>query len=821
MKPFGLKWRLFLATAGLTALLMAALYLFNEHVLAELFATEREQALERMGQAIDALYVNWRQKTEEIAGTLASNPTLGTAIALRRPAAIEQILHQQAPVMNFDAGVASVEVYTFAGRHLASWPQPMSPDKDVLGALKVVARTFRPSSFVRCAASRCIHFTVVPVLGRHGKTAGLLVVAFEMSDLLFGFHGAAGINEIKLLAPGQQAAAAARILSTKDLRLPSGYTIVSFFDNRRETSSIAALQRRFLLFGALVLVLLAVLIWVSLWSPLTRLKRVADTLPLLAERRYSDLRQRLHGKPAIKDEVDTVTNVVVSVSLQLEELLAAEQRIAREAARGELAERYSAAKSSFVAQVNHELRAPLNSIVGLSELLRLGIQGDPRTYIDKLRASAQSLLGLVEQLLDISRIEAGHVVTEHVPFAIRQLLDEVTDVVYSSAQQKGITVTPVCSEAVPSVVVGDRSRLRQVLLNLTANGVKYTERGSVTLRVLPLDAPQVQFVVEDTGPGIPAEHVAQIFEPYNRGDADVARRYPGYGLGMVIAKTLVGAMGGELCVESTVGVGTRFYFAIALPVGELPAKDESRPIAAPRRALQVLVADDDDVNRLVLDRLLTANKCEITAVANGDAALSCLSTRAFDAAIVDLEMPLLSGIEVVQHARRSGSQVRFIILTGDATQSTRDACLNAGADVFMAKPFSTSRLLAELWGTSGGTEPMTDASSVGGGGELIDRSRVALLYQLGRNAALEIIDAFSTTAPANVGGLDIALQQGNHVEVKRLLHKLKGSAFGVGAVAVVRCCDGAYANLSSLDIDQLRCCVRSTISALRHELEQT
>lgn len=790
IRTFGLKGRLFAVTAGLTALVTGGLYVYSERALEQFFATERALAEVRMAEAMDALYGEWRQKTEQIAAALVSNPILAAAIASSDREVIAGILQKQAPVLHFDAGVESVQAFDFRGRLLAGWNEP-PPSVQLTEALKAVAHSYKPMSFVKCVTLKCSHYTVVPVLGTRRENAGLLVLAFEMTDMLFGFHAVSGA-ELHLVGPGPavRPSNSGQALQTQKFRLPDGYSLVAVFDTQSELSAIAAVQRRFLILGAVTLIVLEALTWLALWSPLTRLRKVADNLPLLATRRYSDIRTQLRAPERLKDEIDEVTNTVIAVSHQLERLLETEAKATRESSQRELAERYSAAKSAFLAEINHELRTPLNNVVGLSQILitHTATAHPPRFYLEKIEASAKTVLGIVEQVLDISRIEAGHAVAEQSSFELRPLLKDVLDVVYVGACDKGLVLDVECGEQIPTTAIGDPGRLRQVLVNLCANAVKFTNSGRITLRALPVDGTaKVRFEVDDTGPGISPEHLQKIFEAYNRGDVEVSRHQPGYGLGMLIAKTLVSLMGGALSVRSTVGVGTCFYFELPLPAASATDSGTTPQATFSLNGYRALVAEDDEVSRLVINGILSAQGCDVTTVADGAAAIARLRQSSFDVVILDLEMPRHTGLEVIEASAKHHPTRAFIVLTGDATAATREACLGAGARAFLAKPVDACVLVGtvhEIVSRTAAGRPVVGEDRT----PVLDELQLTALFNLGPDVAAQVTEAFCTTAPQVLAELLVAGAEGDAAEVRRLLHKLKGSALGVGANALANYC---------------------------------
>ena len=399
----------------------------------------------------------------------------------------------------------------------------------------------------------------------------------------------------------------------------------------------------------------------------------------------------------------------------LEELV--DQRTAALSIAKEAAEAASRAKSSFLANMSHELRTPMTAIIGMTGLARQRVQ-DPvvQDQLGKVEQAARHLLGLINDVLDLSKIEADRLTLETIPFTIGSVVDGVLEFTALRAAAQGLRLeADIAPATAGQLVLGDPLRLKQVLLNLVDNALKFSARGAVRVGVAPLDSADdasgtgpvaLRFTVSDQGIGLSPEAVARLFHPFEQADNSMSRRFGGTGLGLAICKRLVEAMGGEIGVDSQPGEGARFWFTVRLargtplpPGAAPPATDDARPALRARHAgARVLLVDDEPVGREVTHCLLADAGLAVQLAGDGASALALARDHRFDLILMDMQLPRLDGLATTQALRAEGPNrdTPILALTANAFEEDRQRCLAAGMDDHLVKPLEPERFYAAV-----------------------------------------------------------------------------------------------------------------------------
>lgn len=479
-----------------------------------------------------------------------------------------------------------------------------------------------------------------------------------------------------------------------------------------------------------------------------------------------------------------------------------DMRQAKEAAEG-----LAQSKSEFLANMSHEIRTPMNAIIGLSQLaMNKEISAEIRDYLEKIYSSSNSLLGILNDVLDFSKLEAGRLTIDHSLFNIDVMLDNIRNVFVERAKEKHIGFKMDIAPDVPRDLVGDALRLQQVLINLLGNAIKFTERGEVAFKITVSQIDQSQarllFCVTDTGIGMSAHDLDKLFQPFSQVDGSITRRFGGTGLGLAISHNLLQLMGSEFSVESSPGKGSRFSFELALEVSPLSGRHKADitfiPIEEDLGKLligtRILVAEDNPVNQQVVREFLNLSGIIVEMANNGKEAIVLLENNVFDAVLMDIHMPEMDGFAATKLIRR---QARFaglpvIALTAGVTKEERERCKAAGMNDFIAKPISPKRLLSTLvkWIKPAGSM-VRDAFAA----EAIAKPRLSadelpdfdlhnLLVMLGNNRRLatQLLLDFMDSMKDLPEEIEAMIRVSDFDVAGELVHKIKGASGNIGAV---------------------------------------
>jgi PAS domain S-box-containing protein len=496
-----------------------------------------------------------------------------------------------------------------------------------------------------------------------------------------------------------------------------------------------------------------------------------------------------------KEASEAANRELIAANRSLEET----GRLAREMAAR--AEALSAAKSDFLANITHEVRTPLNGILGMTGLaLETDLRADQREYLELVKSSGEALLSLVTDVLDFSKYEAGKLGLDCVEFSVRTLLREVLRPLALRASGSGLVFESQADDQVPDRLFGDPMRIGQVLRNLVGNAIKFTNAGKVAvhMRTESVQGSRVtlSFSVADTGIGIPREMHRSIFEPFTQADGSTTRKYGGTGLGLSICSGLVELMDGKIWVESEPGKGSTFYFTITLGApAEQASREPIRPAEdrqprTPKRSMRILVAEDNSVNQRLAARLLEREGHSVTIAGSGQEAVDLFEQRPFDLILMDVQMPGLDGLQATARIREkervSGGHVPIAAMTAQAAESDRLRCIESGMDAYVTKPVHVPALLKmiESVGTGGdsmNTELARERDTVGAQLRQLDESLA--LSRVGGDVELlkEVIELFLDDYPSTFEKIRSAVAASDANALEQHAHSLKGSVSTFGA----------------------------------------
>lgn len=460
------------------------------------------------------------------------------------------------------------------------------------------------------------------------------------------------------------------------------------------------------------------------------------------------------------------------------------------------AERANRAKDEFLAVMTHEIRTPLNAVIGLADLLIAGeMIGDQRRHLSTIRASGEHLLSMINDILDHSKIDAGHMTLEEAPFSPRESAEEVILLMRESANVKGLGLELCIEGPVSERVTGDAMRLRQIMINLISNAVKFTTAGGVTLKLSASDpGGAMTFSVVDTGVGMDEFTRSKLFRPFSQGDSSISRRFGGTGLGLSISQRLVKLMGGNITVESAPGLGSAFSFTLALPATSKPTTKVTRNTPSTRLPAfggRVLVVDDREVNRQVAMAMVRRLGVEAEEVADGRSALARIAAGGIDLVLMDCQMPDQDGLATTALLRlgeRPGTRLPVVALSAAVLPADRERCRQVGMDGFLSKPIRLDLLAEELSrflnkhanssDVTSAPQPKLSADQP----PVLDAQVVATLRTLDRDPAgfQQLIDSYLRDASNTIAGIVFDGVSARRDDLAARAHGMKGAALTIG-----------------------------------------
>jgi signal transduction histidine kinase/CheY-like chemotaxis protein len=442
----------------------------------------------------------------------------------------------------------------------------------------------------------------------------------------------------------------------------------------------------------LAVILAGVVLLILLLANMLRLTRPIQDLTMMARTLAAGEMQGHFAHLEREDELGAIARALQVLRGQQVELAVAKDR----------AEAAAQAQAEFLANMSHEIRTPLNGILGYTELLleRSELGGDKRRDVERIQTAGAALLTVVNDILDFSKIEAGEIELEPHPFSPGALVDNAVSIVKSVAVKRGLAVHSEIDDELPTHLVGDQDRLRQVLLNLLNNAVKFTAAGSITVRVQQLGAGDhcvLRFSVSDTGIGIPADRKEFLFERFSQVDGSIRRQFGGTGLGLAISKRLIELMGGEIGVDSELGEGSTFWFTVDLPVFENPARDvPSHSAEASFQPASILLVDDNEINQEIARSVLQAAGHTVDIASDGATAVMAVQKNSYDVVLMDIQMPVMDGMTATQRIRALDGEARhvpIVAMTANVLPQQVRVFLEAGMNDHLGKPFKRDTLL--------------------------------------------------------------------------------------------------------------------------------
>jgi PAS domain S-box-containing protein len=488
------------------------------------------------------------------------------------------------------------------------------------------------------------------------------------------------------------------------------------------------------------------------------------------------------GAPLYNDKHELTGSIGIHLDITQQKLLAQQLLEAKS-----VAEKSVQAKDLFLANMSHEIRTPMNAILGMSrQLQKTNLNQQQQSFLDIIGTAAEHLLVIINDILDFSKLEAGKVTLEEIGFNMHELVHNTSRVLKLKAEEKGLVFDVSVGTGIAKVLKGDPYRLNQVLMNLLSNSIKFTQKGMVQLLCRVIhdnnDMQQLEIVVSDTGKGMDEGYLKNLFNKFSQEDESIARSYGGTGLGMSIVKQLVELMNGTITVKSKKGEGTQVTIGLSLAKGhenELVAKDNSGIEVHSLTGKKILLVEDNEMNRVVARTVLHQYGATVIEAVNGAEALQCIRGSRFDIVLMDIQMPVMDGMEATRCIRRDlHSGIPIIALTANAVKGEMDKCLQAGMNDYLSKPFEEEaliRLIAKWLGREVHFGSTKETTAIPTAGQLYDLSQLRQITRGDEQFIIKMIQVFITETSKSINELLAAFDANDIKKVKFVAHRMKSS----------------------------------------------
>jgi PAS domain S-box-containing protein len=521
-----------------------------------------------------------------------------------------------------------------------------------------------------------------------------------------------------------------------------------------------------------------------------RKKGISDAYDIRIKDKYGNYKwMMISGAPLYDDRRKLIGSIGIHLDIteqkKLENELIKSKKVAEES---------SKAKELFLANMSHEIRTPMNAILGMSRLLTKTTQNSQqKTYTNAIIQSAENLIVIINDILDLSKIDAGQMQIESIGFSLADLVSQLERILKYKTEEKGLEFNTASSVHIPQVLTGDPYRINQVLLNLVGNAIKFTETGSVELWCKLGESKNgmntIVFTVKDTGIGIDPEYLKHLYKDFSQEDASITRKFGGTGLGLSISKKLINLMGGEMAIESTKGEGTVISFSLNLPTGKSDAlvREVADPVELKEHHRElinkkILLVEDNDFNRLLATTILTTYGAVITEAWNGKVAIDMAAEQNFDLIIMDIQMPVMNGFEATRYIRQTlHSSIPILALTANAVKGEKSKCIDAGMDEYIAKPFEETHLVKTICNmlkqSAGKFIPEEKTGEKGTVNDDQLYSIVTLKETAGADDAFikQMLNTFIRQGKECLGSIDEAVQNRDMDSMQAIVHKMKPS----------------------------------------------